>query len=139
MKPATCRRRPRSNEFWWVSPYVAKALARGQILYARSLLEDPLREMLLRVLTWLFGLRTGFQRSPGKGGSRLREVLTEAQWRRLLATYPPAEIDATWDALFTMGALFREAAGEVAGSFGFDYPGKEDRAVTQYLREIRGS
>jgi aminoglycoside 6-adenylyltransferase len=127
------------NEFWWVSPYVAKALARGQILYAKRLLEDPLRVQLMKALTWLFGFRTDFRRSAGKGGSRLRGALTEAQWGQLLATYAPAESDPTWDALFAMGALFRAVAGEVADKFGFDYPEKEDRAVSQYLKEIRES
>lgn len=127
------------NEFWWVSPYVAKALARGQILYVRSLLEDPLRVQLMKALTWLFGIRTDYVRNPGKGGSHLREVLTDCQWQRLLATYPPAEPDLIWEALFAMGMLFREVAGEVAEAFGFDYPEKEDQAVSKYLRHIRDS
>ncbi len=77
------------NEFWWVSPYVAKALARGQILYARELLEDPLRVQLMKVLTWLFGFRTDYVRNPGKGGSRLREALTEAQWQQITCHLHP--------------------------------------------------
>ncbi len=125
------------NEFWWVSPYVAKALARGQILYAKQKLDDTLRVQLMKMLTWLFGVRTDFQRNPGKGGSHLREVLTEAQWQQLLATYTPAKTEPTWEALFAMGALFRDAAIEVADAFGFEYLEKEDRAVTQYLREIK--
>jgi aminoglycoside 6-adenylyltransferase len=127
------------NEFWWVSPYVAKALARGQILYAKQKLDDTLRVQLMKVLTWLFGIHTDFQRNPGKSNTHLREVLTEAQWQQLLATYTPAEVDATWDALFAMGALFREVAREVGEASGFDYPEKEDEAVSRYLLEIRDS
>jgi aminoglycoside 6-adenylyltransferase len=39
-----------SNEFWWVCPYVAKGLWRGEILYAKYLLDQVVREQLMRML-----------------------------------------------------------------------------------------
>ena len=124
------------NEFWWVSPYVAKALARGEILYAHDLLENPLRQQLMKMLTWLFGIKTDFKRNPGKGGKHFKEALSPQHWGMLLQTYAAAEVDAIWDALFIMGDLFRACAQDVAGAFGYVYPTEDDRRVSQYLQSI---
>jgi aminoglycoside 6-adenylyltransferase len=125
------------NEFWWVSPYVAKALARGQILYAQHVLESALRQQLMKMLTWLFGIKTDFKRNPGKAGKHFNEVLSPKHWGMLLGTYSTAEVDATWEALFMMGALFRACAQEVADAFGFAYPFQDDQRVSQYLSDIK--
>ena len=125
------------NEFWWVAPYVAKGLARGEILYGHHLLESALRQQLMKMLTWLFGIKTDFKRNPGKIGKHLQEVLSPKHWGMLLGTYSTAEVDATWEALFMMGALFRECAQEVVDAFGFIYPFQDDQRVSQYLSYIK--
>jgi aminoglycoside 6-adenylyltransferase len=124
------------NEFWWVAPYVAKSLARGEIVFAHHVFESALRQQLIKMLTWLFGNKTGFKRNPGKAGKHFKEVLSPKHWGMLLGTYSTAEVDATWEALFMMGALFRECAQEVVDVFGFVYPTEEDRRVSQYLQSI---
>lgn len=124
------------NEFWWVMPYVAKGLARDEIVYAQYLLENTLRPQLMQMLTWLFGIKTDFKRNPGKAGKHFNEVLSPKHWVMLLGTYSTAEVDATWDALFMMRALFRECVQEVADAFGFVYPTEDDRRVSQYLQSI---
>ena len=124
------------NEFWWVAPYVAKGLARGEFLYAHHVLESALRQQMMKMLTWLFGIKTEFKRNPGKAGNHFNEVLSAKHWEMLLGTYSTAEVDAAWDALFIMGDLFRECAQEVAQSFGFVYPTEEDLRVSQYLQSI---
>jgi aminoglycoside 6-adenylyltransferase len=125
------------NEFWWVSPYVAKGLARGEILYAHHLLEFALRQQLMKMLNWLFGIKTDFKRNPGKIGKHFQEVLSPKHWGMLLGTYSTAEVDATWEALLMIGTLFRECAQEVADAFGFDYPFQDDQRVSQYLSHIK--
>jgi len=54
------------NEFWWVSPYVAKGLWRGEITYAKFMLDGIVRKELMKLLTWYIGMHTGFQVNPGK-------------------------------------------------------------------------
>lgn len=127
------------NEFWWVSPYVAKSLARDEIIYAHYLLENVLRPQLMLMLTWLFGIKTDFKRNPGKGGKHFREVLSPDRWTLLLETYSEAEDAATWKALFNMGRLFRVCGLEVADACEFDYPDQTDHDVRFYLQSIRES
>ncbi len=125
------------NEFWWVSAYVAKGLWREEILYAQHFLDCIIRPQLMKMLTWYAGVTTDFSQSPGKCGKYLDRILEPDLWTRLLQTYSDADYKHTWDALFTMGDLFREVALRVADPFGFDYPHNDDRRMTAHLRHVR--
>ena len=125
------------NEFWWVTPYVAKGLWRAQLTYARYHLDVVLREQLMTMLAWYFGVQTGFQKSPGKMGKYLKEYLDPALWALLESTYAGAQPEQSWDALLAMGELFRQAGRCVAEQFHFTYPEQEDERVTAFIRRIR--
>jgi aminoglycoside 6-adenylyltransferase len=125
------------NEFWWLNPYTAKSLWRGELISARYFLDCNMRGELMKMLEWYFGVRTGFVKSMGKQGKFLREVLDELDWQMLENTYADAEPDNIWQALFMMGELFRKKGQIVAEAFGFKYPNDEDRRVTEFLHQIR--
>lgn len=125
------------NEFWWVSTYVAKSLARPDILLAHHMLDVVMHGELIKMLTWNFGIRTEFRQNPGKAGDNLKHVLPAQHWSRLLATFAPAEINPTWDALLTSTELFRDCAREVAAFFNFDYPEEDGARVSNYLRQVK--
>ena len=125
------------NEFWWVNPYVAKGLWRGELTYAKFMLDTVLRPELLRMLTWHFGARTGFQRAAGKAGKYLQAGLAPETWAELRATYADADFDRTWESLFAMGRLFRRIAQDLSTRFAFNYPLADDERVSAYLRRIR--
>jgi len=125
------------NEFWWVCPYVAKGLWREEITYAKHILDQALREQLVKVLTWHIGVKTQFLSNPGKFGKYLNRYLEPELWHMLMATYSDANYDNTWEALHAMCNLFRTAASGVAAHFGFDYPHGDDARVTAHLRHVR--
>ncbi len=125
------------NEFWWVTPYVAKGLWRDQITYARYYLDTVLRNELMKMLVWYFGVQTDFQKSPGDAGKYLKTVLDPAVWCLLESTYCDARPESTWEALLAMGELFRQLGRGVAAHFHFTYPEPEDRNVTRYIQDIR--
>jgi aminoglycoside 6-adenylyltransferase len=126
-----------TNEFWWVSPYVAKGLWRHEIVYAKHMLDVYVREQLDKMLAWYVGICNGFQKSPGKMGKYLETCLEPELWKLLLGTYSDADYDHTWDALLAMGELFRRIAIPVAQHFGFTYPHGEDERVSAHLRHVR--
>jgi aminoglycoside 6-adenylyltransferase len=95
------------------------------------------REQLMKMLGWYVGMRFDFQKSPGKMGKYLKKYLEPELWQLLLKTYSDAEYDHTWDALLTMGDLFRRIAIPVAEHFGFTYPYGDDERVTAHLRHVR--
>lgn len=125
------------NEFWWVCPYVAKGLWRQEIIYGKTMLDTAVRDQLMKMLVWHIGLKTDFSVNPGKLGKYFRRYLEPDLWERLIGTYADASYEHTWEALFTMGDLFREVAVDVASTFGFDYPFEDDRRVNAYLEHIR--
>lgn len=124
------------NEFWWVSTYVAKGLRRGELPYAKAMMEGPVRHMLIRMLEWEVGLLSGWAADPGKNGKYLERHLPEAEWAAFVRTYPDGTYEAMWSALFAMGGLFRTVAEAVADRCGFTYNRQEDKNVTGYLRHL---
>lgn len=125
------------NEFWWVSPYVAKGLWRQEILYAKSMIDEAVREQLMKMLKWHIGVKTNFQVSPGKLGKYFQKYLEPELWDMLLKTYADASYENTWDALFIMGDLFRKVAVPIAEQFGLEYPFDDDRRVSAHLKHVR--
>lgn len=125
------------NEFWWVSPYVAKGLWRRQITYAKAMVDDAVREQLMKMLAWYVGVKTQFQHGPGKLGKHLEAGLEPELWAQLLKTYADADFEHTWEALFAMADLFRTVAVRVAEHFGYAYPQGDDQRVSAHLRHVR--
>ena len=125
------------NEFWWVNPYVAKGLWRQELPYAKYTHEVYVREQITKMLTWYIGMKTGFSVNPGKCGKYFKEYLEPELWALLEKTYAGADYEHTWDALFAAGELFRRAALQVAGHFGFAYPHGDDQRVSAHLRHVR--
>lgn len=125
------------NEFWWVSTYVAKGLWRDELTYAKHILDIYVRDQLMKILTWYVGVRTDFQKSPGKMGKYLKECLEPELWQQLECTYADANPGHIWDSFFVMTDLFRQTAKSVADHFGFSYPEQDDRNVTNYLHHVR--
>jgi aminoglycoside 6-adenylyltransferase len=125
------------NEFWWVSPYVAKALWRDEILYAKQLMEEVLRVQLTKCLVWYVGSKTGFAVSIGKAGKHFRRYLEPAQWELLLLSYTDADTERTWDALMAMSKLFGSTALDVGKTFEYEYPHRDEERVTAHLHRVR--
>jgi aminoglycoside 6-adenylyltransferase len=125
------------NEFWWVCPYVAKGLWRREIIYARYMLDEVVRQQLMTMLTWHIGVKTEFQVNAGKYGSHFQQYLAAEDWNLLLETFADGGYETSWQALFAMGRLFRKVAQQVAGKFGFIYPQGEDARVTSHLEHVR--
>ncbi len=125
------------NEFWWVSPYVAKGLWRDEIIYAKCMFDDVVREELIRMLIWYIGVKTQFRKNPGKLGKYFEKFLEPELWELLLKTYAGAGYEDTWDALLVTGDLFRITAISVAEQFGFEYPYGDDQRVSAHLNHVR--
>jgi aminoglycoside 6-adenylyltransferase len=125
------------NEFWWVSPYVAKGLWRQEIVYAKAMLDQYVREQLMKMLVWYIGMKTQFQKNPGKEGKYFKQYLEPELWDMLLDTYVGASYEQTWEALESMCTLFRRTAAAVANYFGFEYLQGDDERVSAHLQHVR--
>jgi aminoglycoside 6-adenylyltransferase len=124
------------NEFWWLSAYVAKGLWRREILYAQNLLQY-VREQLMKMVEWQVGMKSGYAAALGEYGKYAERHLDPERWDKLLATYPVAEYESAWNALFASCDLFRSIALEVAETGGFPYPRGDDARVSAHLARVR--
>lgn len=124
-----------SNEFWWVSTYIAKALWREELTLAKQLMEGPVRDMLMKLVGWHIGVRTEFTVSSGKGGKYIQEYVESGIWDKLVLTYPDGQYENIWKALFDMGDLFDELTIEVGKALDFDLPDDASK-VRPYLHRI---
>lgn len=125
------------NEFWWVCPYVAKGIWREELPYAKHILEQNLRDMLMKMLEWDIGIRTNFTKSAGKFGKYFKKYLDADTWKEFLETYSDADYENMWKSLFAMCNLFRKTAIRVADYFGFQYPYGDDERVTAHLKHVK--
>jgi aminoglycoside 6-adenylyltransferase len=126
------------NEFWWVSTYVAKALWRKEITYAKEMMEIPVRSMFLKIIAWHIGTEKGFSVSFGKGGRNMKQLVSPDLYTKILSTYPDSNIDRIWNALFLMAQLFDELATNLARSMNLYYNQEEANNVKAYLHWIYG-
>jgi len=123
------------NEFWFVSAYVAKGLARKEILYAIDHLHEVARPNLLRMMAWRIGAERGYSFSVGKNYKFIDRYLPKEDWEELLSTYAGNGYPELWRSLLSCYGLFRKYAKEVAESLGYAYP-DYDEAITSYTEEI---
>lgn len=124
------------NEFWFTATYVAKGLARKEILFAIDIMNGPFRPNLLTMLRWQVGIETSFSLSIGKSDKFLKKYVSDDTWNTLLSTYDMASYEKMWDALYASFELFRETSRHVAGTLGYRYPDYDEK-VSRYIEGIR--
>jgi aminoglycoside 6-adenylyltransferase len=123
------------NEYWWVSTYIVKGLARKEILFAIDHLNENGRPNLLRMMSWHIGSEQGFSFSLGKNYKFIERYLPEQDWQKLLSTYSENSYENMWQSLFTCHELFRKYAKAVSKKLENPYP-NYDEVITKYTEEI---
>jgi aminoglycoside 6-adenylyltransferase len=126
------------DEFWWDTTYVAKSLWRGDVFFAKFMLDyDSKFVALRRFLEWRIEMDHDWSLRPGSHGRGLERLLPAELWSELAATYVGTDIEENWEALFRTTALFRRVAIEVGAALDYPYPQDKDAAVTAHLRDVR--
>ncbi|MGN7165566.1 aminoglycoside 6-adenylyltransferase [Paenibacillus cellulositrophicus] len=123
------------NEFWMVSTYVVKGLARKEILFAIDHLNEIARPNLLRMMAWQIGSEHGFTFSVGKNYKFIDRYLPDEDWETLLSTYAENGYEHMWKSLFTCYELFRKYSKAVSSRFGYPYP-DYDEAISKYTENV---
>ena len=125
--------------FWWDVSYAAKALHRGEVVFAKSFMfEHEMRlEVLTEVLGWLIEVRNDWSLPLGTYGRQLDHHLPPDLREAFLRTYVGPSTEENWDALDGLCALFRQAATEVGAALGYPYPAHVDRWMTAHMTALR--
>jgi aminoglycoside 6-adenylyltransferase len=126
------------DEFWWDAMHVAKSLWRGDVVFAKFLLDcDTKFVALRRFLEWRIEIDHDWSLMPGAYGRGVERLLPADIWSELTSTYVGADIEDNWNALFRTIALFRRVATEVGAALGHAYPQGADGAMTAHLDGVR--
>lgn len=126
------------EEFWWAMTYAAKALWRGEVVFAKFVVDyDTKLGPLRRFLEWGIEIEHGWSVRPGVFGRGLERLLPPDLAAELLGTYVGAAVGENWDALLRTTALFRRVAREVGVALGYEYPQAVDDGVTAHLEAVR--
>ncbi len=124
------------NEFWWVSTYVAKGLARKEKTYAKEIMETVVRPMFMKMVEWNIGIQTDFFVSFGKGGKFMKQYLSKTLYKKILNTYADHRLKNNWRALFAMMNIFGEITTATAESLHFHYETSEEKNVKNYISQL---
>lgn len=93
------------NEFYWVCPYIAKGIIRGQLFYAIKHL-NIIREELEMMIDWWIGSKSDYSIAVGKGKSRYRDLLPKDIYNQYVSTYPKLTEEEILKSLKTSIVLF---------------------------------
>ena len=126
-----------TNEYWWVMLYIAKGLWRNEILYSLDMLNHYVRPEVFQMLSWYAGIKTDFSVSVGKCGKYLKQYIPEDIWKKYLKTFPVAEVEAIWQAVFIMNDLFEEVTALVTKELGLEYDMEEGKRSYKFAKHIR--
>lgn len=126
------------NEFWWVTTYVVKGLAREESLYAKEMLEGPVRKMFMKMLAWYVGTSNGFTVNLGQYNRFLRNHIGADMWTKILSTYPDSQVTNIWKSLLKMTKIFHDTGLIVADKLGLNYNTIEAKNVKEYIAFMRG-
>jgi len=127
------------NAFWWDITYVAKGLARGELPFAKAMLDGIVRtEIVGRIVAWYIGAQYDWSVDVGVHNRWMHRYLSATDWDHYRRTLAGAEPRANWKALFETTAFVRTAGSRVAHALGFAYPWETDRKVTAWIEAVRG-
>lgn len=128
----------RLNAFWWDIVYVAKALHRGELNYARYMLDGTIRfDKLQPLIEWHIGLQHNWLVNTGIYGRWFQEYLDLPTWEAYEKTFAGADFEDNWRALFATLEFVRIIGRGLAQVLGFHYPEQTDKNVTNYIRWIK--
>lgn len=118
------------NEFWHVSAYVAKGLARGELLFAMDHLHNNIRQELLRMMSWHIGYEQDYDRSLGKNYKFIQNYLSEENWQDFLLTFDLSTKEKMEQSFWHTLSLFQTYSKQVSVELGFDYPNDDEVMIS---------
>jgi aminoglycoside 6-adenylyltransferase len=126
------------ESFFLDTTYVAKFLWRDDLMAAKHILENSLKQDHLRpMFEWRIEIDHNWSLKLGPYGRGLKQWLRQDLWADLEQTYTGAESESNWTALFQTINLMRRVAIEVGEAMGYRYPHELEQRVRTYLHRVK--
>ena len=137
--PSAEKFRNHCNEFWWCSPYVTKAVARGQILHALEILGERVRKEYALMLSYLVGVRNNWEHvNPGKHYTNAKCMLPLNEvhyYEDLMNSYVHANGEEIKIALDILMRKYDTLAETIAGALDYTYDSSEAEKTMKFIQE----
>lgn len=138
-RPNAAEFRKHCNEFWWCTPYVAKAVVRGKTLHALEILGEYVRNEYRTMLSYLAGVRGNWERvNLGKHSTNVRQLLppdATCYYDALMSSYVPAGGAQILRALDMLMSNYHALAASVANALNYDYDSGEAEKTMQFIQK----
>ena len=125
------------NEAWWIQTYVAKALWRDELPFAKYTFDVILIDCIQKLLSWHIGVEYNWNINVGKYYKWFKKLLSEELYNEFVTLYPTVNYEEMWQSLFHAGKFTKKIGEELAKKLGFIYPIQDDMNVTEYLQKIK--
>ncbi len=125
-----------TNEFYWLAPYVAKAVYREQTLYAKEIMEHEQMKELLKLLNWSVGADHNFRISTGAFSKYLPRFLCPSDRESLLGCFAGIDLVDIFEKEQNMLALFHKHAIKMSTLLHFSYDNSLYHSVLHFIRRI---
>ena len=127
------------NEFWWCSPYVAKAVVRGQTLHALEVLGECVCKEYALMLSYLVGVRNNWEHvNPGKHYTNAKHLLPLNEthyYEALMNSYVHANDEDINLALDMLMRKYDTLAEIIAGELDYTYDSSEAEKTMKFINE----
>jgi aminoglycoside 6-adenylyltransferase len=126
-------------DFWFEAYCVARALARGDLWYAKSIEASCIKDYLYHMILWEHQTRHSWATDPllHLGGKRFEKWAEPGLLNDLSACFSAYSIEETWKSLFAMLELFNQFAKDLSSEFGFEFPAQPCNDVMVYLEILK--
>lgn len=136
--PTETEYRERIEMFFLDTCYFAKYLWRDDLMAAKHLMENFIKDEHLRpVLEWHIELEHNWTVKPGPFGRRMKKWLRPDLWADLESTYVGPGLEENWNMLFRVISLMHRTAIEVGERLGYPYPDEIEQKTLAYLHKIK--
>ena len=125
------------NEFFWVLKTFSEYTLRQELPAAMFYLNNPVRDLLNRMIRWHLYLKHGRPVDVGILDGNMEKLLEKELFLLYRRTYPAAEYEQIWNAYDAVVRLWHQTAGSVAGNCGFRYPEETEKDMTGFIQTLR--
>ena len=127
------------SEFWWVLKTFAEYTLRKELLSAMFYLNNPVRDLLNRMLRWHIYLRAGEPVDFGILDCNMEKLLEDDLFHLYEKTYPDATYEQIWQAYDAVTELWSRAGKAVAENSGFSYPENTEKDMLDFIQKLRAT
>ncbi len=125
------------NEFFWVLKTFSEYTLRKELPAAMFYLNNPVRDLLNRMIRWYIYQEHGKPVDLGILDSNMEKLLGKELLLLYRRTYPAAEYEQIWDAYDAVMGLWHQAADSVAGNCGYIYPEETEKNMTVFIQTLK--